>query len=103
MSLGIPHLVREKSHHSKMGISAHRGTISCVDVRAQGYGLPPRVFTAGEDGALRIWDGRTLNLLVEAANLTRHRISCMSVVGQNVSFHLFTLEFLILVSKLIYF
>ena len=53
MSLGIPHLVREKSHHSKMGISAHRGTISCVDVRAQGYGLPPRVFTAGEDGALR--------------------------------------------------
>ena len=84
MSLGVPHLVREKSHHSRMGISAHRGTVSCLEVRSQGVGLPPRVFSSGEDGALRIWNGREMQILVESSDLTRHRISCMSVAGQNV-------------------
>ena len=84
MSLGIPHLVREKSHHSRLCISAHRGTLCCIEVQPQGYGLAPRVFTAGEDGALRIWEGRGLSLIVETSSLTRHRISCMCVSGQKV-------------------
>lgn len=91
MSLGIPHLVRQKSHHSRASTSAHRGPVTCIDVRGQGYNFAPKVFTAGDDGALRVWDGRTLQLIVETSSLTRHRISCMSVSGTKVTTYFFLL------------
>lgn len=84
MSLGIPHLVRQKSHHSRASTPAHSGTITCIDVSGQGYGFAPKVYSAGEDGALRMWDGRTLQLIVETSSLTRHRVTCMSVSGPKV-------------------
>ena len=75
-------LVREKSHHSRLSFAAHRGTVSCIAVQPQGMEMPPRVFTAGEDGALRMWDGRSGALYVESASLTQNRISCLSVAGR---------------------
>ena len=81
-SMATVGLVREKSHHSRLSFHAHRGAISAIAVQPQGYDMPPRVFTAGQDGALRMWDGRTGALYVESASLTKHRISCLAVAGQ---------------------
>ena len=83
MSIG-PNLVREKSHHSRLQIQAHDRSIRCLYVQPSKYQLPPRVFTAGDDRTLRIFDGKTGALLAQSSQICNSKITCMSVAGQTV-------------------
>ena len=85
---GRPHVVYAKSETPHWRVTAHAGRINCITGKTITYGEGCQLFTGGEDGAVKIFDGKGRHLS-STSNFSNSGITCIVLSNSNVGFVVF--------------
>ena len=80
-------VVYTKADHARWRVHAHTGKVTCLCVKSFSGERKPfiRIYSGGQDGSVKIWNGKDGRLITKAERVSGSKITCISYANHHVN------------------